>query len=198
MSKGLIESEFARFQLLSQEQWQAELCRRNDLTEIDKHELTELLEANEGMPKAFMCVERIHQRRKSITGGGEQGNDISHSDFEAGAVVGSYRLESPLGEGGFGIVWRAKQTKPVVREVAIKILKLGMDSEAILRRFQAEQQMLAMMEHPNIATLIEAGMTSNGRPFFVMELVKGLPITKYCDDQKLGIQERLEVFVDVC
>ena len=198
MSKGLIESEFARFQLLSQEQWQAELCRRNDLTEIDKHELTELLEANEGMPKAFMCVERIHQRRKSITGGGEQGNDISHIDFKAGDVVGSYRLESPLGEGGFGIVWRAKQTTPVVREVAIKILKLGMDSEAILRRFQAEQQMLAMMAHPNIATLIEAGMTSNGRPFFVMELVKGLPITKYCDDRKLGIQERLEVFVDVC
>ena len=198
MSKGLVESQFASFLLMSREQWPEKLCLLDDLNETEKHDLKKLLQAHESMPKAFMSVERIHKRRKSVTGGGEQGNDISHSNLKAGDVVGSYILVSILGEGGFGIVWRARQTKPVVREVALKILKLGMDSASILRRFQAEQQMLAMMEHPNIATLIEAGMTANGRPFFAMELIKGLPITKYCDDRRLSIQERLEVFVDVC
>lgn len=190
----MIESAFAKFQLLSRDAWQSELSIRDDLNEAQKQELAELLTAHQSMPTAFMDVERIRERRNRATAGSE----IVCKDLEAGDVVGSYVLEAILGEGGFGIVWRAKQTEPVVREVALKILKLGMDSAEILKRFMAEQQMLAMMGHPNIATLIEAGITEDGRPFFAMELVKGSPITKYCDERRLSIQERLEVFVDVC
>lgn len=190
----MIESAFAKLQLLSRDTWQSELSIRDDLNEAQKQELAELLTAHQSMPTAFMDVERIRERRNRATAGSE----MVCKDLEAGDVVGSYVLEAILGEGGFGIVWRAKQTEPVVREVALKILKLGMDSVEILKRFMAEQQMLAMMGHPNIATLIEAGITEDGRPFFAMELVKGSPITKYCDERRLSIQERLEVFVDVC
>ncbi len=119
--------------------------------------------------------------------------------FQTGTLIGSYRLEAEIGQGGFGVVWLAKQVEPYEREVAIKILKLGMDSRAILKRFEVEQQILAMMDHPNIARLIESGTTMTGQPFFVMELVaRGLPITKYCDEKCLDISSRLNLFVDVC
>jgi serine/threonine protein kinase len=118
--------------------------------------------------------------------------------FKTGTQIGSYRLESEIGQGGFGVVWLAKQVEPYEREVAIKILKLGMDSRAILKRFEVEQQILAMMDHPNIARLIESGTTMTGQPFFVMELARGLPITKYCDEKCLDIPSRLNLFIDVC
>jgi serine/threonine protein kinase/tetratricopeptide (TPR) repeat protein len=115
-----------------------------------------------------------------------------------GTRVGPYKLLEQIGEGGMGTVWMAEQTEPIQRWVAIKVVKEGMDSRQVLARFEAERQALALMEHPNIARVLDAGTAPSGRPYFVMELVKGQPITKYCDDKRLGVRERLELFGDVC
>lgn len=194
----MIESEFARFQLLPREKWQKELSAREDLSEVEKQELSRLLEAHETMPDGFMDAERVRARQEAVLASEQRGAQDGQRDHETGDQIGAYQLESRLGEGGFGVVWRARQKEPVVREVALKILKLGMDSVSVLERFQAEQQMLAMMEHPNIAQLIEVGMTGEGRPFFAMELVRGCPLTDFCDARKLGIRDRLKIFVDAC
>ena len=113
-------------------------------------------------------------------------------------VAGKYKLIEATGEGGMGSVFMAQQTEPVKRVVAVKVIKAGMDSKAVLARFEAERQALAMMDHPNIAKVLDAGTTDGGRPFFVMELVKGQPITKFCDERKLSPRQRLELFVPVC
>ena len=120
----------------------------------------------------------------------------------SGAAVGDriddYRLVERLGEGGFGIVFRAEQTHPVRREVALKILKLGMDTREVVARFQRERQALASTEHPNVARILDAGATEIGRPYFVMELVRGIDICSHADRSRLGIEERLELFEQVC
>jgi serine/threonine protein kinase/WD40 repeat protein len=113
-------------------------------------------------------------------------------------VAGRYKLLEEIGEGGMGVVWLAEQTRPVRRKVALKIIKFGMDSRRIIARFEAERQVLAMMDHPNIAKVLDAGTMKGGRPYFVMELVEGVPITQYCDDHNLTLRERLELFIPVC
>lgn len=117
---------------------------------------------------------------------------------QPGDMIGRYKLIEPLGEGGFGSVWQAEQFEPIHREVALKVIKAGMDSKEIIARFAAERQALAMMDHPNIAAVLDAGTTEGGRPFFAMELVKGVPLTEFCDARKLTIRERLELFIPVC
>src|SRR5436853_2303492 len=108
----------------------------------------------------------------------------------------SKRLQK-LGGGGMGAVWVAEQSEPVKRRVALKLIKAGMDSTQVLRRFEAERQALALMEHPNIAKVLDAGATPQGRPYFAMELIKGVPITKFCDHEHLTPRERLELFIPV-
>jgi serine/threonine protein kinase/ketosteroid isomerase-like protein len=115
-----------------------------------------------------------------------------------GDQVGDYKLLQQIGEGGFGVVFMAEQVRPVVRRVALKIIKPGMDSREVIARFEAERQALAMMDHPNIAKVLGAGTTGRGRPYFVMELVRGIPITRFCDDRQLTPKERLELFIPVC
>jgi serine/threonine protein kinase len=115
-----------------------------------------------------------------------------------GTVIGPYTLREPLGEGGMGVVYVAEQTRPVRRKVALKIIKRGMDTKQVIARFEAERQALAMMDHPNIAKVLDGGTTDTGRLYFVMELVRGIPITEYCDREQLCIPERLELFVLVC
>jgi eukaryotic-like serine/threonine-protein kinase len=115
-----------------------------------------------------------------------------------GAMVGPYKLMEQIGEGGFGLVFVAEQQQPVRRKVALKIIKAGMDTRDVIARFEAERQALALMDHPNIARVLDAGATAHGRPYFVMELVKGIPINEYCDQQQLTARERLELFVSVC
>lgn len=115
-----------------------------------------------------------------------------------GTKIGRYKLLQRIGEGGFGVVYMAEQERPIRRRVALKIIKLGMDTKQVVARFEAERQALAMMEHPNIAKVFDGGATETGRPYFVMELVKGMPITEYCDQNNLDAQQRLELFIDVC
>ena len=115
-----------------------------------------------------------------------------------GTVIGPYKLLQQIGEGGMGTVFLAEQTVPVQRKVALKIIKAGMDSQQVIARFEAERQALALMDHPNIAKVLDAGATATGRPYFVMELVKGVAITKYCDEHHLTCKERLELFMPVC
>jgi tetratricopeptide (TPR) repeat protein len=118
---------------------------------------------------------------------------------QVGAVIaGRYRLLEPIGEGGMGTVWVAEQVQPVRRKVALKLIKAGMDSKAVLTRFEAERQALALMDHPNIARVLDGGTTESGRPFFVMEYVKGVHITRYCDGARLSVADRLALFVSVC
>ena len=113
-------------------------------------------------------------------------------------IAGRYVLQEKIGEGGMGEVWLAKQTEPVKRKVALKLIKTGMDSRVVLQRFEQERQALALMDHPNIARVFDGGITPSGQPFFVMELVNGLPLTKFCDEAKLTPRERLELFVPIC
>jgi hypothetical protein len=118
---------------------------------------------------------------------------------QAGSVIaGRFKLLEQIGEGGMGTVWVAEQTEPVRRKVALKLIKTGMDSKTVLSRFEAERQALALMDHPNIAKVLDGGTTEQGRPFFVMEYVRGVPMTKYCDDNRLSVSERLALFLPVC
>src|SRR5690348_9651714 len=118
-------------------------------------------------------------------------------DDVIGRHIGAYKILQKIGEGGCGVVYMAEQEKPIRRRVALKIIKLGMDTKNVIARFEAERQALAMMDHPNIARVLDAGATETGRPYFVMELVHGIRITEYCDINKLDTNHRLELFIQV-
>jgi serine/threonine protein kinase len=115
-----------------------------------------------------------------------------------GTVIGRYKLLEKIGEGGMAVVYMAEQAEPIRRKVALKIIKLGMDTRQVIARFEVERQALAMMDHPNIAKVLDAGATETGRPYFVMELVQGVSITEYCDKNNLSTKDRLALFVQVC
>jgi eukaryotic-like serine/threonine-protein kinase len=119
-------------------------------------------------------------------------------DEAPGSIIGRYKILQKIGEGGFGIVYMAEQQDPVVRKVALKIIKLGMDTKQVIARFEAERQALALMDHPNIARVLDAGATESGRPYFVMELVRGIPLLQYCDNNNLSYKERLQLFISIC
>ena len=124
--------------------------------------------------------------------------DTSAFTERPGTVIGPYKLLEQIGEGGFGVVFMAEQQQPVRRKVALKVLKPGMDTKQVMARFEAERQALALMDHPHIAHVLDAGTTDTGRPYFVMELIRGIPITQFCDDNRLTPRERLELFLTVC
>ncbi len=143
---------------------------------------------------------RAHQDAGAFLGGAER-QDATQDQPGAGRIgttIGPYKLLEQIGEGGFGLVFMAEQQQPVRRKVALKILKPGMDTRQVIARFEAERQALALMDHPNIARVLDAGETGSGRPHFVMELVKGVPITDYCDQNRLTTRERLVLFTHVC
>ncbi len=158
-----------------------------------------LNEACAGQPELRARIEALLQSHE-VTGFMED-RTVSLPGLAAeqsGERIGRYRLLQQIGEGGFGTVWMAEQVEPVTRRVALKIIKAGMDTREVIARFEAERQALAIMDHPNIARVLDAGATDKGRPFFVMELVKGIPITKFCDEQQFTTRQRLELFGDVC
>src|SRR5256884_1884612 len=115
-----------------------------------------------------------------------------------GDRVGHYRLLEQIGEGGCGVVYMAEQEEPLRRKVAVKVIKLGMDTKSVVARFEAERQALALMDHPNLAKVLDAGASETGRPYFVMELVRGVKITDYCDENNLSTQQRLDLFIQIC
>ena len=124
--------------------------------------------------------------------------DLAAPAERVGGTVGRYKLLERIGEGGFGVVFMAEQQFPVRRKIALKLIKAGLDTRQVIARFEAERQALALMDHENIAKVLDAGATDSGRPYFVMELVHGVPITEYCDKNQLSARERLELFVQVC
>jgi len=123
---------------------------------------------------------------------------FASSAARPGGQIGPYKLLSILGEGGFALVYLAEQQRPVRRRVALKIIKPGMDSKQVITRFEAERQALAMLDHSNIAQVFDAGTTEAGHPYFVMEYVKGVSLTEHCDRQKLSIEDRLGIFLQIC
>jgi serine/threonine protein kinase len=176
-----LESSEARSAFLNRHCGDTELRRRiEELLSVDAIE-SDFLEVPAAMPTVTAAPD-------SRSGGVE----------EPGTTIGPYKLLEPIGEGGMGTVFMAEQTEPVRRRVALKVIKPGMDSRQVITRFEAERQALAMMDHPNIAKVHDGGATESGRPYFVMELVRGLPITEYCDREQLSIPERLELFTLVC
>ena len=122
----------------------------------------------------------------------------THLTARPGDRFGRYKILEEIGQGGCGAVFVAEQEEPVRRRVALKVIKLGMDTRLVIARFEAERQALAMMDHPNIAKVLDAGATDTGRPFFVMELVRGIKITDYCDQNKLSTADRLKLFIQAC
>src|SRR5437588_8375214 len=141
----------------------------------------------------------------AATGPSQEAAEPASSPEAPGALIGPYKLIEQIGEGGMGTVWMAQQTEPVKRLVAVKLIKAGMDSRQVIARFEAERQALALMDHPNIARVLDAGTTKGeaggvrpGRPYFVMDLVKGVPITRYCDEHHHTPRQRLELFIPVC
>jgi eukaryotic-like serine/threonine-protein kinase len=145
---------------------------------------------------------RAHQDGSSVLVAPAVGANGSETELQiaerVGTQIGPYKLLEQIGEGGFGIVFMAEQQQPVRRRVALKVIKPGMDTRQVIARFEAERQALAMMDHPNIAKVLDAGATENGRPYFVMELVHGVPITEYCNQCSLGTHERLKLFITIC
>ena len=146
---------------------------------------------------------RAHERAghlldRPAAGASEQTGTYIPNEQIGAVIAGRYKLLEEIGEGGMGTVWVAEQTQPVRRKVALKLIKAGLDSKSVLARFEAERQALAVMDHPNIAKVLDGGLTETGRPFFVMEYVKGVPITEYCDATRSSVEERLNLFVPVC
>jgi serine/threonine protein kinase len=158
-------------------------------------------EGDDSLRKGVDALLDAHMRPGSFLHATSALNQTIEADdpgVQPGARIGPYKLLQRIGEGGMGIVLMAEQEEPVRRTVALKVIRRGMDSKAILARFEAERQALAMMDHPNIAKVLDAGTTDKGQPYFVMELVKGVPITRFCAENKLGLREKLQLFVPVC
>jgi serine/threonine protein kinase len=150
---------------------------------------------------AFQGSEKFFEECKpalALAGSAKTAGEKIEAEEELGQWIGRYKLLQKIGEGGCGVVYMAEQQEPVRRKVALKIIKLGMDTRSVIARFEAERQALAIMDHPNIARVLDAGATEKGRPFFVMELVNGVRITEYCDQRHLDTGQRLELFIQVC
>lgn len=173
------------------DQWQQFVESACDDDETLRGEVLRLLAAH-GKPGSFMA-----QPAGRVRVAPEATVEVPTTE-RIGEKIGRYKLKEQLGEGGMGVVFVAEQTEPVRRKVALKIIKPGMDSREVIARFEAERQALAMMEHPNIAKVLDAGTTGAARPYFVMELVRGMAITEYCDKAKLPLKKRLELLVSVC
>src|SRR5439155_21249993 len=153
--------------------------------------------ANDPGTRCRMCLLKmgLEEEPESRSGAAAEGASVLEAP---GTTIGRYKLLQQIGEGGFGVVFMAEQQAPVQRKVALKIIKAGMDTREIIARFEAERQALALMGHPNIAQVLDGRATATGPPYFVMELVRGLPITSYCDHANLSTRERLELFIKVC
>ncbi|HET6323980.1 MAG TPA: serine/threonine-protein kinase [Planctomycetaceae bacterium] len=194
--RALVESFFDKYPALKSDESLlldfilAEYTLRQDLG--DRPTPTEYFQR---FPHLATPLERLFELNEAINARTE---DLPRIAEAVGTVIGPYRLLQKIGEGGFGVVFMAEQTTPVRRMVALKVIKPGMDCAQVIARFESERQALALMDHPNIAKVLDAGATNSGHPYFVMELVKGAPITEFCDKNHFSPEMRLKLFVDVC
>src|ERR1700754_691898 len=188
----------------------------NDVPDREIAVFTEALQLSAGERKLFLDREcggdlELRQRIEALLRSHERvGNFLEESPDKIesrpsalvgekpGDRIGRYKLLQQIGEGGCGVVYMAEQEEPVRRRVALKVIKLGMDTKSVIARFEAERQALAMMDHPNIARVLDAGAAENGRPYFVMELVRGIKITDYADENQLATRQRLDLFIQIC
>ena len=178
----------------ARDQFLREACGDNQALYRD---LVGLLDAHQ-KASGFLAQEHLDGEWSSPKSGAQT---VGHQceSFAGSIIAGRYKLLQQIGEGGMGAVWMADQTESVKRRVAVKLVRADKGtSKAILSRFEAERQAIALMDHPHIAKLLDAGTTENGLPYFVMELVKGIPVTEYCDAHKLSIAERLTLFIQIC
>jgi serine/threonine protein kinase/WD40 repeat protein len=182
------------------------VARKIESPEARSSYLDQVCSGDAALHARLRALLRVHERdggylksppRADVAAAGGASGDSIVSEGP-GSVIGPYKLLEQIGEGGFGIVFMAEQQRPVRRKVALKVLKPGMDTRQVVARFEAERQALALMEHQNIARVLEAGETAGGRPYFVMELVRGIPVTTFCDDNHLFVRDRLRLFLDVC
>lgn len=148
-------------------------------------------------PVCLLMLGLDEPQKTERVGSSKSGSGVGELE-NPGHIIDGYKLVRPIGEGGFGKVWLAEQHRPIRRLVALKIVKLGMDTRQVVARFATEQQALALMDHSCIAKVFDAGATTGGRPYFIMELVDGVPIVEYCDRRKLGIRERVQLFCEIC
>lgn len=160
--------------------------------------LTELSATDPGLRRELDALLRSAEAADAVFPRAEAPASVSDAEEQAGANIGQYKLVEKVGEGGMGVVYRAEQQKPVRRPVALKIIKLGMDTRQVIARFEAERQALALMDHPNIARVFDGGATSSGRTYFVMELVDGVPLTEFCLMHQMPLEGRLRLFITVC
>jgi len=176
-------------------------ARRIENSEVRAEYLVQICAGDQGLRERVKALLEVHEREQEfLKSSPDPGPTLDHALLTEGpgTTIGRYRLMEQIGEGGMGVVFVAEQERPVRRKVAVKIVKPGMDTKEVIARFEAERQALALMDHPNIAKVLDAGSTESGRPYFVMELVRGIPITDYCDQNKLTVRERLGLFVQVC
>jgi len=174
--------------------WLEKACGGDDAL----HARLEALLLADSAPSHMLDTGSIGEQTVGFWGGFDGPMGTARLDLSGLVLAGKYKLVELIGEGGMGSVWLAQQSLPIRRKVAVKLIKVGMDSRRVLARFEAERQALALMDHPNISKVLDADLTPDGRPFFVMELVKGVPITEYCDVCKLGLKQRLDLFIPVC
>ncbi|NLS93085.1 MAG: serine/threonine protein kinase, partial [Planctomycetaceae bacterium] len=177
------------------------IARKIDDTETRVAYLDQICADDQDLRNRVEELLGVHEQEseflKSSAGPGPT-KDHSPTSERPGQQIGRYKLLDRLGEGGMGTVFMAEQLRPVKRRVAVKVIKQGMDTRQFIARFEAERQALALMDHPNIARVLDAGCTDTGRPYFVMELVKGVPITQFCDENRLTARQRIELFISVC
>lgn len=178
------------------------VARLIDNTEARDRYLKQICAGDQALRERVEALLQVHEQERQFLKSApeEMAPTIGLSPLteRPGSTIGRYRLMEQVGEGGMGVVFVAEQERPVRRKVALKIIKPGMDTKEVIARFEAERQALALMDHPNIAKVLDAGSTESGRPYFVMDLVRGISITEYCDQAKLTIRERLELFIPVC
>ncbi|MGO9113752.1 MAG: protein kinase domain-containing protein, partial [Thermoguttaceae bacterium] len=178
------------------------IARRIDSPEARSDYLRQACGDDQGLHDRLAALLRIHYEEENFLESPPPGiataSDMPPIAERPGTIIGRYKLLEEIAEGGMGVVYKAEQQDPVQRTVALKILKPGMDTRQVIARFEAERQALALMDHPNVAHVFDAGTTESGRPYFVMELIEGSPLTDYCDQQRLSTRQRLELFVQVC
>ncbi|MCS7471456.1 protein kinase [Stieleria sp. ICT_E10.1] len=178
------------------------IARKQPDRETQAEYLDQVCAGDQGLRERVEELLKVHNEERGFLKSNDQRLaatvDIRPGTEHPGATIGRYKLMEQIGEGGMGTVFVAQQDRPIRRKVALKVIKPGMDTKAVVARFEAERQALAMMDHPNIAKVLDAGTTESGRPYFAMELVKGVPITEYCDRNRLTIHERIILFIRVC